>query len=118
MLKLKNKYQNIIDWWEYCVKERIKQFFQKKGMEESNFKYGLVRYLESKLHRIYKDIHGTDTLDMKEVNRLKDKINRVKNDILEGVKIRARIKDQIEGERPSSTLFGKQSTNKSKPLIN
>ena len=61
-------------------------------------------------------MHTTGVLDMNEVKRLKEKINTIKEQILEGVKIRARIKDQI-GEKASSTLLGKQSTNKQKPLI-
>ena len=77
-----------------------------------------MRYLESKLKKLYKNIHINDTIDMIEVNRLKDKINRIKDNILEGVKIRARIKEQIDGERPTPTLFGKLSASKSKPLIN
>ena len=62
-------------------------------------------------------MHTTGTLDMNEVKRLKEKINNIKDQILEGVKIRARIKEQIEGEKASSTLLGKQSANKQKPLI-
>ena len=66
-----------------------------------------MKYLESKLHRKYKEMHSTGVLDMKEVKRLKEKVNNIKEQILEGVKIRARIKEQIEGERVSSTLLGK-----------
>ena len=117
MLQYKNRYHNIIDWWELCVKVGIKQVLKKKGLEESRLKHGLVRYLESKLKKLYINIHVNDTLDMIEVNRLKDKINRIKDNILEGVKIRARVKEQIDGERPTPTLFGKLSASKSKPLI-
>ena len=56
-------------------------------------------------------------VDIKEVKRLKEKINIIKEQILEGVKIRARIKEQIEGEKASSTLLGKQSANKQKPFF-
>ena len=58
-----------------------------------------------------------DNIDMNEAKRLKDKINNVKCNVLEGIKIRARVKEQIDGEKPSSTLLGKQSHSKNKPLI-
>ena len=76
-----------------------------------------MRYLELKLKKLYNNIHVNNSLDMMEVNRLKNKINRIKDSILEGVKIRARIKEQIDGEKPSSILFGKLGASKSKPLI-
>ena len=117
LLKLKYKYENINEWWEYCAKVKIKCFFQKKGREESNMKYGLIKYLEWKLHKLYKILHDTGTLDLKETKILKDKINNIKDDILEGVRVRARINEQVEGEIPSSSLLGKQSNNRNKPLI-
>ena len=115
--KFKHKYENVNQWWELCGKVNIQKFFKQKGKEQSMFKQGLIKYLEIKLHRKYKEMHTTGTLDMNEVKRLKEKINNIKDQILEGVKIRARIKEQIEGEKASSTLLGKQSANKQKPLI-
>ena len=63
-------------------------------------------------------MHATGDLNMEEVKRLKEKINRIKEHILEGVKIHARLKEQIDGEKASSTLLGKQSASKQKPYIN
>ena len=68
MVQIKNKFQNIIDWWENCVKVTVKHFFHKKGIEESHLKHGLIQYLESKLHKMYRNINESNTLDMKEVN--------------------------------------------------
>ena len=62
-------------------------------------------------------MHVNGTLDLKETKRIKDRINNIKDDILEGVRIRARVKEQVEGEVASSSLLGKQSTNKNKPYI-
>ena len=91
-----------------CAKKiHLQILSKKKGREKSRLNHGLIRYLEGKLHRLYKVMHATGELDMKEVKRLKEKINGLKDQILEGVKIRARVKEQIEGETPSSTLLGK-----------
>ena len=54
---------------------------------------------------------------MGETKRYKDKINNLKEEIIEGVRVRARIKDQVEGEVASSSLLGKQRVNKHKPFI-
>ena len=78
---------------------------------------GLIKYLESKLHKMYQNIYTEGNINMDEIKRLKDKINNIKNNVLEGIKIRARVKEQVEGEKASSNLLGKQSHNKNKPLI-
>ena len=49
--------------------------------------------------------------------KLKDRINSIKAGILEGVKIRCRIEEQIEGEKVSAYLIGKQNTIRSKKRI-
>ena len=105
--RAKKQYTNINEWWESCAKVGIQKFFKKKGKDQSNMRRGLIKYLEGKLHRIYKDTHATGLIDIDEAKRLKDKINNIKGNILEGVKIRARILDQVEGEKASSTLLGK-----------
>ena len=117
LIKSKDEYLNINEWWEYRAKVKIKRFFQKKGYEESKLKQGLIAYLEWKLHKLYKTLHVDGTLDLKETKKLKDRINNIKEDILEGVRVRARIKEQVEGEVASSSLLGKLSTNKYKPFI-
>ena len=81
MVQIKNKFQNIIDWWENCVKVTVKHFFHKKSIEESHLKHGLIQYMESKLHKMYRNINESNTLDMKEVNRLNEK-NQIKDGIL------------------------------------
>ena len=117
LCKEKHLHVNLNEWWGNCAKIKIKKFFQKKGREESNFKQGLIRYLEGKLHRLYQTLHDSGILNIEKTKRLKDKINNLKGDILEGVRIRARIKEQVEGEVASSSLLGKQNVNKYKPFI-
>ena len=70
----------------------ISNFFKKKGREENNFKKGLLKYLEYKLNRLYKDFHSNGVLNIVETKRLKAKISNIKEKLMEGVTIRARIK--------------------------
>ena len=48
---------------------------------------------------------------------MKNRINELKLEILEGVKVRSRILDETEGEKVSAHLIGKQAKLKSKELI-
>ena len=111
-------YDTIINWWEMYAKYQIKNFFIDIGREENHKKYGMLEYLELKLNRLYDRLNKTGQMDYKEVKRIKDRINSIKTEILEGVKIRSRIQEQIEGEKISAYLIGKQSTIKSKKAMN
>ena len=53
-------------------------------------------------------------MNYSDVKELKDRINLIKMEILEGVKTRSRIQEQVEGEKVSAYLIGKQNTIKSK----
>ena len=70
------------------------------------------------MNRLYDTCNITGEVEYTEVKQLKDRINAIKTNILEGVKIRARIQEQIEGERVSAFLIAKQATIKSKKAIN
>ena len=80
-------------------------------------KYGLIQYSEFCLNKLYYNVNLTGNLQYKEVKILKDRIDELKSDILEGVKIRCRLKEQIEGERVSSFLMKQQAGVKSRKLI-
>ena len=99
------------------AKYQIKNFFIDIGKEENQKKYGLLEYLERKLNRLYDKLNKTGQMDYQEVKRLKDRISSIKTDILEGVKVRSRIQEQVEGEKISAYLVGRQSTIKSKKLM-
>ena len=117
MLTNKNEYENVNEWWEKSAKVNICNFFKKKGRQESKLQQGLLEYLELKLNRLYRDFHKDGNLVLAETKELKAKINIIKEQIMEGVAIRARIKEQTEGEQASSSLIGKQNANRIKPKI-
>ena len=106
-------YQSINEWWENFVKLKIKSFFINEGKIANKKTYGLIEYLECCLANLY----ISDGNNYNEIKLLKGRINTYKNKILEGVKIRSRITEQIEGEQMSAYLIQKQSSIKSKKLI-
>ena len=78
---------------------------------------GKIKYLEHKLHRICNEIHNTGNLEFEKAKRLKSKINYLKSEILEGVKIRTRILENTDGEKSSAYLLGKEIKPKKYALI-
>ena len=62
-------------------------------------KYSLIKYLEFSLNRLYNNLSITGTVQYGKVRALKERIDILKNEILDGVKIRGRIKEQEEGRR-------------------
>ena len=48
---------------------------------------------------------------------LKDRIDQIKNDIFEGVKIRSRVDEQVNGEHISTYLIKKQSNVKARQFM-
>ena len=80
-------------------------------------KYGLIEYLEFSLNELYNEINLTGNLQYGEVKRIKNRIDEIKNEILEGVKIRARINEQVEGERVSAYLIKQQAKTKAGKMM-
>ena len=76
-----------------------------KGAETNRQKYGLLNYMESRLKKLYEKVNVSGKLDYKELTEVKDKINHIRNSILDGIKIRSRIEEQIEGEKLSHYLI-------------
>ena len=70
-------------------------------------KYGLIEYLEYKLKKLYIELENNNTLNYQKVKDLKEIIDKLKADILEGVQIRSKIEEAKYGEMPSSYLVSK-----------
>ena len=68
--------------------------------------FGLLEYLECSLSNLY----ISDGNNYNEIKSLKCRINSIKYKILEGVNIRARVSEQLEGEQISAYLIQKQSS--------
>ena len=53
LLQRKNKFTNIVQWWEMMVKPHIKIFYINQGKEEKSLKQGRLKYFESNLRNLY-----------------------------------------------------------------
>ena len=118
--RLKNlidRYSGLNEWWERCAKKGIKEFFIKQGRIINQGRYGLLKYLEYSLNRLYNKNNIENKIDYKKVKQLKDRISGIQNDILEGVKIRSRIEEQLQGEKISNFLIKKQAQIKTRQHI-
>ena len=112
-----DNFSNINEWWESFAKKEIKKFFIERGKVESRKKYDTLNYLEYSLNRLYNKLNITGELDFQQVKYLKDRINNIKNEILEGVKVRSRVEEQLKGEQVSTFLIKKQSNVKAKQFM-
>ena len=77
----------------------------------------MLKYLEYSLNRLYNKNNIENRVDYDKVKYLKDRINEIQSEILEGVKIRSRIEEQLEGEKVSSFLIKKQAEVKKSNIL-
>ena len=76
----------------------------------------MIEYFEYKLKKLYIELDNSNTINYQEVKTMKETIQKLKGEILEGVQIRSKLEEAKYGEMPSSYLVGKfksESTKKS-----
>ena len=79
--------------------------------------YGSLNFLEYSLNRLYNQVNISGIVDYSEIKEIKDKISNIKANFLNGVKIRSRVEEQLQGEHVSAYLIKKQANVNSKYLI-
>ena len=94
-----------------------KSIFISEGNRLNIEKYGWINYLESRLKNRYNNLDTEGFLDYQEIKELKEAIDKLKMQILNGIKIRSRVQEASLGEIPSSYLMGKLKSNNNKKLI-
>ena len=87
------------------------------GKIENGKKYGLLNNSEHCLNKLYNTLNREGTIEYAKVKSLKDRIDQIKNDIFEGVKIRSRVDEQVNGEHISTYLIKKQSNIKARQFM-
>ena len=112
-----NRYPNINKWWDNYAKPQIKSLFVKIGKEQKQFKYGLLNFLEYSLNKKYNDLSISGKIDYSELKIIKDRIDDIKIEMLNGVRIRSRVEEQLQGEHISAFLIKKQTNTNSRHLI-
>ena len=73
----------------------------------SREKYGLLNLLQTRLRNLY-EIGYKTVVDYDKIRLLKQRISDIQNEILEGVKIRAKVDDFTQGEKMSMYLLGRE----------
>ena len=109
--KQKSKFICILEWWSY-VKEQLKSFFIKASKLYNQEKYGLLDFLRSQL----KDVIVKSTVNTnkyEEIDMLKSRINVIQDNICEGIRIRAKVDEKLNGEKVSSYLIGREKNSRS-----
>ena len=109
------KFNDMLTWWIYC-KEKLKAFFVKMSKKILAEKYGLMNLLQCRLKELYQKAN-VGIIDFDVINSLKNKIEKMQNEVCEGVKIRTRIKDKLEGEKISLHLLRKEKKNRNTELM-
>ena len=112
----KYKYESILHWWDF-VKGEIKSFYIEICKLKNYFKYNLLNGLESRLRKLYDSAYVTGKPDMKQIEEVKDRIEKIRDDLAEGIKIRAREKELQCGEKISKYLINKQRSISAKKLL-
>ena len=103
----KNGFNNVLEWWDFA-KTEVATLFQKVGKQLKAQKFGLLSCLEEKMkYYNYKHQSNPDK-GYPEIIDIKAKLNKIKSESYEGLRIRARIEDKIHGEKLSSYLIKKQ----------
>ena len=110
LISKKSKYDNLLLWWE-DVKRECKWFWKKVSMRLSEQKYGLINLLQSRLKQLYEKAYSYNT-NFEEISALKERIVLLQNEMCDGIKVRAKMKDKLEGEKLSSHLLGKEKNSK------
>ena len=109
-VKDKSRYNSCLEWWDN-IKLEVSKLFIKIGKLKKSQKFGLLHILEDELKCLNVMHQKKPNIGFNEMQSLKAKINLLKEKEFDGVKIRARLKDKIEGEKVSSYLIGKQKQN-------
>ena len=77
----------------------------------------MLKCLEFSLNRLYNNNNVSNTIDYDRVKSIKARISEIKADILEGVKVRSRVEEQLKGEIVSTFLIKKQAQIKKKQYL-
>ena len=112
----KCKYENILLWWEFA-KGEIKSFYIEVCKAKNLLKYNLLNCLENRLRKLYDNAYVTGNPDIKQIEDVKDRIEKIRDEFAEGIKIRAREKELQCGEKISKYLINKQRSITAKKLL-
>ena len=111
--KLKRKEcQSILEWWDE-TKVQLKIFFKEMSKIINQERFGLLNLLKSELRIAYNN-HSINCNSFNRIRELKERIAIIEDEICEGVRIRARVEERLNGEKISTYLLGKEKNAKTR----
>ena len=99
------------------VKPSMKNFSIQQGKEKKNLQYGLIRYFEARLRKLYENANETGVNNYSELKLIKAEIDSHRQKLAAGVKVRSRIQDTLANETISKFLIAKQKEIAQKKII-
>ena len=96
-------------WWDANVKPKLKKLFISLSKQASEEKYGIIRLLQSRLEALTsKDSPSCN--EFEEMKLIKSRIKSIKDELCEGIKVRLRKEERLNGERISAHLLAKEKS--------
>ena len=117
IVEQKKNYASILEWWEFLAKVRVKEFYIKVGAFKKRMRYGMLNMLENRLRSLYEAAYSTGAPDFEEINSIKARIEHIKDELSEGILVRARMKDLQCGEKISKHIINKQREMSARKLM-
>lgn len=97
---------DVIEWWDTIGKRKVRDFYQKSGVEERRMQYGFLHYLEGQLQECY--VNGKGVYPVAEIESLKQLIGDIHNHNFDAARIASGINEVLWGDRPSAFVLREQ----------
>ncbi|XP_069945066.1 uncharacterized protein [Cherax quadricarinatus] len=97
---------DVIEWWDTIGKRKVRDFYQKSGVEERRMQYGFLHYLEGQLQECY--VNGRGVYPVAEIESLKQLIGDIHNHNFDAARIASGINEVLWGDRPSAFVLREQ----------
>ena len=117
LVKGKSRYRTILEWWEKLVKIKVKTFYIDVCRMKKNLRYNMLNVLESRLRYLYETSYQSGIPNIVEIQNIKKKIETIRDEMAEGIKIRTRMQDLQNGEKISKYVINKQREVTSKKIM-
>ena len=96
-----------MEWWDGYAKPELRKYFIKLSKQETQEKYGTINLLQARLKKLQNNVLNSSVLHG-QIKTIKERINYMKDEISESIKIRTRVEDRVHGEKISAHLLSKE----------
>lgn len=111
----KGTFPSVLEWWEWA-KVECRSFFRVMAKREASGRFGLLRVLQARLFRLYGLLNqGLDRF--REISVCKDLICGLREEMAEGVRVRAGVEERLCGEKLSQFLLRRERVGRASVLL-